>query len=162
MAFLAWSNSIQEGRPIDQKYIYNTFGCKGKNISPSIEWSNEPKDTKSFALTMHDPDAPHEGGWLHWAVVNIPGSIHGLSEGASNERKLPQQAKELKTTYGDAHYGGPCPPKGAKPHHYVFTVYALKDEFKESDYKGAPEKINSVLEKNALEKASFTVEYGRE
>lgn len=162
MGLKAWSDSVKPGETIDQKYLYNSFGCKGKNISPAISWSGEPEGTKSFAVTMYDPDAPKEGGWWHWAVVNIPGSVHGLNEGASNDRKLPKEAIELKTTYGEAHYGGPCPPKGADPHHYVFTVYALNEPASTATAKSTPDSIKSELEAKTIEKAVFTVEYGRD
>jgi Raf kinase inhibitor-like YbhB/YbcL family protein len=162
MAFKAWSDSIKPGESIDPKYLYNSFGCKGKNISPAINWSDEPAGTEYFAVTMYDPDAPREGGWWHWTVINIPGSVHGLNEGASNDRKLPENAMELKTTYGDAHYGGPCPPKGADPHHYVFSVYALKEPATTASMTSSPTTIRTELEAKALEKAVFTVEYGRD
>lgn len=161
MAFTAWSNSVKPGYPVDKKYIYSHMGCEGKNISPDISWSDEPEGAKSFAVTVFDPDAPNIGGWWHWAVVNIPKDVHAIPEGASNEERLPEGAVEVKTNYGDTHYGGPCPPQGDHPHHYIFTVYALKNETVHTTPNSTPGSIKHDLEHDCLAKSSFTVEYGR-
>ena len=91
--------------------------CSGANVSPELHWSAPPAGTKSFALTVWDPDAPVTGGWWHWVLMNIPASTRTIAAGAS--------AGEAGTTSFNARgYGGPCPPPG-KPHHYRFTLYAL-------------------------------------
>jgi Raf kinase inhibitor-like YbhB/YbcL family protein len=161
MAFTAWSPKLQSGEKVPNIYVYNGMGCTGKNISPPIEWSDAPTETKSFAVTVFDPDAPHIGGWWHWAVVNIPAEVHALSEGASNENKLPHDAIEIKTDFGDTHYGGPCPPVGDSPHHYIFTVYALKDKKMHVSSNSTPGSLRNNLEHECLAKSSFTVEYNR-
>ena len=73
---------------------------------------NIPEGTKSFAITVFDPDAPTDHGWWHWAVLNIPSDVHKIEEDASAKGKLPQNAIEVLTDFGDSHYGGPCPPEG--------------------------------------------------
>jgi len=161
MAFVAWSSPLKAGATVPEKYVFNGSGCRGKNISPPLEWKEAPANTKSFAVTVHDPDAPKIGGWWHWAVVNIPAEVTGLPEGASNENKLPPDALEIRTDFGDAHYGGPCPPKGDRPHHYVFTVYALKNKEVHLSPNSTPASIKNNLEHESLAKSSFTVEYGR-
>lgn len=161
MAFVAWSSPLKAGTTVPEKYVFNGSGCRGKNISPPLEWKEAPANTKSFAVTVHDPDAPKIGGWWHWAVVNIPAEVTGLPEGASNENKLPPDALEIRTDFGDAHYGGPCPPKGDRPHHYVFTVYALKNKEVHLSPNSTPASIKNNLEHESLAKSSFTVEYGR-
>ncbi len=161
MSFTAWSSSIHPGGPVDEKYIYGHMGCEGKNISPALFWKGAPAETKSFAVTVFDPDAPNIGGWWHWAVVNIPKDVNAITEGASNENKLPPEAIEVKNNFGDTHYGGPCPPKGDHPHHYIFTVYALKKESVHTSPNSTPGSIKHDLEHDCLDKASFTVEYGR-
>ena len=161
MAFTAWSGPLKPGRTVPENYVFNGSGCKGKNISPPLQWKEAPSNTKSFAVTVHDPDAPKVGGWWHWAVVNIPANVTQLLEGASNDNKLPKDALEIKTDFGDLHYGGPCPPKGDAPHHYVFTVYALKNEKLHVTPNSTPASIKNNLEHESLAKSSFTVEYGR-
>lgn len=93
--------------------------CGGQNRSPALVWENAPKGAKSFALIMHDPDAPIAGGFDHWVVYNLPAGTHQLAGNA----KL--SASQLGTTSRDtADYYGPCPPPGP-PHHYTLTLYAL-------------------------------------
>ncbi|MFZ0032885.1 MAG: YbhB/YbcL family Raf kinase inhibitor-like protein [Candidatus Cybelea sp.] len=93
--------------------------CGGKNRSPALVWSAEPKAAKSFALIVNDPDAPIPGGFYHWVVYNLPATAHGL---AVNENLSADQLGE--SSLGKPGYYGPCPPPGP-PHHYVFTLYAL-------------------------------------
>jgi Raf kinase inhibitor-like YbhB/YbcL family protein len=93
--------------------------CGGQNRSPALVWANAPKSVKSFALVMHDPDAPIAGGFDHWVVYNLPAGTHQLASNA----KL--STNQLGTTSRDtADYYGPCPPPGP-PHHYTLTLYAL-------------------------------------
>jgi len=91
--------------------------CGGGNVSPELHWKNAPRGTRSFALTVFDPDAT--GGWYHWVAYNIPASVSELRAGISL-----QLAEVGATSFNQLRYGGPCPPAG-KIHHYVFTVYAL-------------------------------------
>lgn len=93
--------------------------CGGENVSPDLSWKYAPKGTKSFALIVHDPDAPHKGGFDHWVVYDLPASKTHLSAGeAISDKNLGLNGTE------DAGYYGPCPPAG-KTHHYIFTLYAL-------------------------------------
>ncbi len=103
------------------------FGCSGGNSSPHLAWSGAPDGTKSFAVTVFDPDAPTGSGFWHWLVVNIPPSISELAFDAGNPRAntLPVGPRQVRTDFGAAGYGGPCPPSGDDPHRYIFTVYAV-------------------------------------
>jgi Raf kinase inhibitor-like YbhB/YbcL family protein len=125
--FTLTSPDIAQGRKIGAAQIFNSFGCSGQNISPALSWSNAPKGTQSFALLVHDPDAPTGSGWWHWLVYNIPASVNSLPGGAGDPQKkmLPGGALQARTDFGAFAYGGPCPPPG-KPHHYHFRLYALK------------------------------------
>lgn len=119
LAFVLASSTFKPNATMPATTEYNRSGCKGGNISPELHWSGAPAGTKSFALVMHDPDAPAPGGWYHWVVYDIPATTHAFAAGA----KLPDN--ELgHTSWGEDAYGGPCPPPGA-PHHYNFTLYAL-------------------------------------
>src|SRR5512144_430793 len=74
--FTLQSDQIGGQLTIDQ--VYSGFGCTGKNISPSLKWINAPKNAKSFALTVYDPDAPTGSGWWHWVIFNIPANVTEL------------------------------------------------------------------------------------
>jgi len=145
------TTSFDVNQILPNKFVYDGSSCSGENVSPELEWENAPEGTKSFAITVFDPDAPGEG-WWHWMVVNIPASVHKIPEGASNLKKLPIEAVEGKTDFGQTGYGGACPPPG-KAHRYIFTVYALKTDKIHSDFES--------ISNNTLGKASFTVKYKR-
>jgi Raf kinase inhibitor-like YbhB/YbcL family protein len=124
------SGEIKNDETINMEQVLNTFTCTGKNISPSVSWSGAPKETKSFVLTIYDPDAPTGSGWWHWVVVNIPPSTTSLPKNAGDPKAnlMPAGAMQTRTDFGAPGYGGPCPPKGDKPHHYHITVYALDED----------------------------------
>jgi phosphatidylethanolamine-binding protein (PEBP) family uncharacterized protein len=75
---------------------FSGFGCDGKNISPELHWNDAPKGTKSFAVTVYDPDAPTGSGWWHWVVLNIPASVTSLPADFGNIAK-PQKIATLQT-----------------------------------------------------------------
>lgn len=161
----------------DNQYVLNGFGCKGGNVSPALQWSNVPAGTKSLALQVYDPDAPTGSGFWHWAVYNIPANASGMPRGAGNSAAtLPAGAFGGNTDFADTgatgangNYGGPCPPEGDKPHHYIFTLFALT--VPQLEVAGGVPKSGSaglygfVLNKGVgaalLGKASFTATYGR-
>ena len=128
--FKLTSPVIKPGAKIAMEQVYNSFGCTGSNISPEMTWSDAPKDAKSFALTMYDPDAPTGSGWWHWIIFNIPASVTKLEAAAGDPKsgKAPEGSVQSVTDFGAPGYGGPCPPEGSKPHRYIFTVFALKSD----------------------------------
>ena len=97
--------------------IPSEFTCDGRDISPQLEWEDVPEGTKSFALSVTDPDA-YGGDWIHWFVHGISKDLRSIEQGS-----LPEGAKEVENDFGKKPYGGPCPPSGT--HRYVFTLYAL-------------------------------------
>lgn len=161
--FSLGSPDVNERRPIPEKYVFNGFGCTGENVSPAVVWMSPPKGTKSFALTVYDPDAPTGSGWWHWLVIDIPADAHGLPQGASDPaaKKLPPGARQMRTDFGTAGWGGPCPPKGDRPHRYVFTVHALKVEKLEVPEDATAALVGFMIHANRIGKASFTTRYGR-
>jgi Raf kinase inhibitor-like YbhB/YbcL family protein len=96
------------------------FTCEGADVSPSLEWSGAPDQTKSFAIVMDDPDAPG-GTWTHWVLFDLPASVHSLAQGY----KPGSLGASGKNDFGKPGYGGPCPPKGHGAHRYFFKLYAL-------------------------------------
>jgi Raf kinase inhibitor-like YbhB/YbcL family protein len=152
------SDTIKGGK-IDMDQVFNSFGCTGKNISPELKWTGAPKDTKAFALTMYDPDAPTGSGFWHWVVFNIPADTKELAANAGSGGEIPKGAVQSRTDFGKPGYGGPCPPPG-KPHHYVFTIYALKDQIQaDADASGALVGFN--INQNKLASAKLTATFGR-
>jgi Raf kinase inhibitor-like YbhB/YbcL family protein len=161
--FWVSSPTIKEQGVIGNEHVYNGFGCSGHNVSPELRWEQAPKDTKSFAMTVYDPDAPTGSGWWHWVIFNIPSSITSLSAGAgrSDGSGAPQGTVQSITDFGQQGYGGPCPPQGDKPHRYIFTVYALKVDQLPLKKEASGAMVGYYLNQNALGKASLTATYGR-
>ncbi|HXM19162.1 MAG TPA: YbhB/YbcL family Raf kinase inhibitor-like protein [Candidatus Tumulicola sp.] len=162
--FVLASHAIpHEGATLPATSVYHGYNCTGANMSPDLEWSGARKATKSFALTMFDPDAPVNGGWWHWIVFNIPAGWSGLKEnaGAASGKLTAGAMIQGMTSFGSPAYGGPCPPPGPA-HHYVFTLYAL--DVAKVDGAGAsttgPDLLK-LIEKHTLAKTTLTGRYGR-
>ncbi|MGE4130694.1 MAG: YbhB/YbcL family Raf kinase inhibitor-like protein [Bdellovibrionales bacterium] len=161
-SFKLTSPDLKPGGVMGEAQVFNSFGCTGQNISPKLEWKNPPKDTKSFAVTVYDPDAPTGSGWWHWTVFNIPATTFSLESGASSDpAKMPPGSGQGRTDFGKPGYGGACPPVGDKAHRYIFTVYALKAEKLELDAEASGAMVGYFLKQNAIGKDSITVKYGR-
>ena len=163
-SFRLTSPDIKPGATIAAEQTFNGFGCSGQNVSPALEWSGAPKDTKSFAVLVHDPDAPTGGaGWWHWVVFNIPASTTKLPKGAgkADGSGMPAGAASGVTDFGSPGYGGPCPPEGDKPHRYIFTVYALKTDTLDVPKGATASLVGFIVNANAIGKATLTGMYGR-
>ena len=151
---------VARGR-VATSHVFNGMGCNGQNISPALEWSGAPAGTKSFAVTMYDPDAPTGSGWWHWVMYNIPASTTGLVAGAGNNRNAPSGSVQGATDFGTKGYGGPCPPAGDKPHHYHITVFALKVDKLDVPGNATSAYIGFNLNANKLATARVTGLYAR-
>lgn len=160
-AFTLKSDQMGGQLTIDQ--VFSGFGCAGKNISPSLRWTDAPKNTKSFALTVYDPDAPTGSGWWHWVIFNISAGTTELKTDAGNLQKniAPKGSVQSVTDFGTPGFGGPCPPIGDKPHRYIFTIYALDVPKIDLDEKASPALVGYMLNQHAIEKASIISYYGR-
>lgn len=162
-AFTLTSAEAKAGATLAAAQVFNGMGCTGQNISPSLSWTGAPAGTKSFALTMYDPDAPTGSGWWHWMVYNIPATSKSLPAGAGDKAKklLPTGAMQGPTDFGSAGYGGPCPPPGDKPHRYIFTLYALKVDKLDIPAGSTSAFVGFNVNANQIGKATFTALYGR-
>jgi Raf kinase inhibitor-like YbhB/YbcL family protein len=149
------------GGQATEKQVLNGFGCTGKNISPQLFWENAPENTKSFAVTIHDEDAPTGSGWWHWLIFDIYKDVTELKQGAGKitNEIAPKNTIQSKTDFGTPGYGGPCPPVGSSPHKYIVTVYALKIEKLGLDSSANPALVGFMLEQNAIQKASLIFYY---
>ena len=142
---------------------FNGFGCSGENQSPQLYWENAPEGTKSFAITMYDPDAPTGSGFWHWIVFDIPANVNELKANAGNVslNLAPKGATQSITDYGIKGFGGPCPPKGHGVHQYIITIHALKTEKLGLDDNTNPAVVGFNLWNNRLAKASIVTYYQR-
>lgn len=113
------SNAFKQKGGIPKKYT-----CDGANVSPALSWQDVPEGTESFVIICYDSH-PVANNWVHWLVYNIPVGTVKLEEGRPNVWKLEEGILQGKSTFGNAGYGGPCPPPGSGIHHYHFLIYAL-------------------------------------
>ncbi len=163
VSFALTSPTIKPGSMLTDAQVYKGFGCDGKNLSPALRWAGAPKDTKSFAITVYDPDAPTGSGWWHWVVYNIPHGISSLPEGAgaADGKGLPPGAQQRRTDFGSPGFGGACPPAGDRAHRYVFTVHALKIDKLEVPADASAAMVGFMINANTVGKATFVARYGR-
>jgi len=156
------SPDIKPGGKISDEQVFNGFGCTGKNISPALSWTGAPAGTKSFAVTVYDPDAPTGSGFWHWVVFNLPPSTAALAKGPGDVKAnaMPSGTVQSRTDFGAPGYGGPCPPPG-KPHHYIFTVFAVDIDKIEANADTSAAIIGFNLHFHTLAKGTLTGIYGR-
>ena len=155
------SPDIAPGARIVDEQVFNAFGCTGGNISPALSWSGAPKDTKSFALSVYDPDAPTGSGFWHWFVFNIPPDVASLPKGAGDPKGAgaPKGAVQSRTDFGVPGYGGPCPTKG-DAHHYHFTIFAVDTPKLEGDENTTAAVVGFMLHFHTLAKAELIGVWG--
>ena len=155
--------STDAGGQAMQQHVYNGFGCTGSNVSPQLYWENPPEGTKSFAVTMHDEDAPTGSGWWHWLIFDIGKNNLELKSNAGNLtlRLAPEHSIQSKTDFGSSGYGGPCPPQGDGIHRYVITVHALNIEKLGLDENANPALVGFMAGQRTIEKASLIIYYKR-
>jgi Raf kinase inhibitor-like YbhB/YbcL family protein len=149
---------------VPEEYTANVFGCTGGNLSPALQWSGAPAGTKSFVVTLFDPDVPETGsGWWHWVVYDVPASVSSLPKGAGAEHSsiLPAGTRQGRSDLGNDAYHGPCPDKGQPPHHYRFTIYAVSVEKLDVPPEASGAMVTSTAKENVLGKAVLIARYGR-
>jgi Raf kinase inhibitor-like YbhB/YbcL family protein len=148
------SSAFKNGERLPQRY-----SCDGEDLSPPLAWSDPPAETRSFAIFCDDPDAPN-GTFHHWAMFNIPGTTRELPEGfASHVTK--SLVLQGKNDFGKAGYGGACPPKGHKPHHYHFKLMALDCGQLDTHGKQHADEIEACANEHRLAEAELVGTYSR-
>jgi Raf kinase inhibitor-like YbhB/YbcL family protein len=162
-SFTLTSPQIKPGGRIAHEQVFNGFGCQGGNVSPALNWKGAPADTRSFAVTVYDPDAPTGSGWWHWVVFNIPANVTGLARntGSLEAGLAPAGSVQSRTDFGKPGYGGPCPPAGDKPHRYRITVYALKTDSLPLDENAPAAMVGFYLHQNMIKSAVLKAQYSR-
>lgn len=147
---------LQVDGPLTVRNSFDGAGCHGDNLRPAMRWSGAPSATRSFAITVHDPDAGGNG-WWHWVVFDLPASLHELPEGSAP----PPASHASHNDFGPSGWGGPCPPVGDAPHHYVFTVYALDVPTLRLPAGATAMQADAAIRKHAMAQAHATLTYGR-
>ncbi len=126
--FTLTSTDITDTRPLKTEQVSGMMGAGGQDISPQLSWSGFPEQTRSFAVTVFDPDAPTASGFWHWAVANLPATVTDLPAGAGDGSVLPGNALTLRNDAGLPRYVGAAPPAGHGAHRYFVAVHAVSVE----------------------------------
>lgn len=153
MSFTLSSPSFSNGGNIDKK-----FTCDGADLSPQLAWNEPPAGTKTLALLADDPDAP-VGNWNHWTLWNLPASSRGLSEGVSQQARLPDGTQQGLNDFRKTGYNGPCPPPG-KPHRYYFKLFAL-DATLDLKPVASKKELEAAMKGHILAHGEWMGRYGR-
>jgi Raf kinase inhibitor-like YbhB/YbcL family protein len=160
LPFKLESSAVPQNGTIANDQVFKGFGCTGKNISPPLRWTGAPSGTKSFALTVYDPDAPTGSGWWHWVVANIPGSCRSLPRGSgSGQAAMPPGVVQARNDYSRSSFGGAAPPPGP-PHRYIWTVNALKVDLIDVTPDSSGALVGFMVTMNKLASAQLLTRYG--
>jgi Raf kinase inhibitor-like YbhB/YbcL family protein len=157
-SFSVTSSDCTDGETLPMPHVSGVMGAGGEDRSPQLSWSGFPEGTKSFAVTVYDPDAPTASGFWHWAVFNIPASVTELPSGASTDG-LPQGAITLKNDGGVKQFLGAAPPPGHGPHRYFVTVHAVDVESLEVPEDATPAFLGFNLFSHTLARAAIVPVY---
>jgi hypothetical protein len=125
-SFTLESNDVEDRQPLEMEFAHASVG--GQNVSPELHWSGFPEETKSFAVTCFDPDAPTGSGFWHWVLVGLPSNRTELPRGAGSGDDLAAGAFHVRNDYSERSYGGAAPPAGDRSHRYFFAVHAVDVE----------------------------------
>lgn len=160
-SFAVRSDDIAEGQTLPAPQRSGIFGAGGADASPHLSWQGFPDQTRSFAVTCFDPDAPTASGFWHWAVADIPTSVTELPAGAGDAEGsgLPAAAMTLTNDGGLRRYLGAAPPAGHGPHRYIFVVHAVDVESLELPDAATPAFLGFNLFSHTLARTSLTALY---
>jgi Raf kinase inhibitor-like YbhB/YbcL family protein len=151
--FSLTSNSITNGQPLATPQVSGIMGAGGEDVSPQLSWSGFPDETRSFAVTVYDPDAPTLSGFWHWAVANLPADVTDLPDDAGDGNELPGGGVTLVNDAGMRRYVGAAPPPGHGPHRYYVAVHAVDVDKLELTEDASPAFLGFNLFQHAIARA---------
>lgn len=128
--FTLTSTDVTEGAELEAAQTSGSMGVPGgQDVSPQLSWSGFPAETKAFAVTCYDPDAPTGSGFWHWVVADLPARVAELPANAGDPDAglLPEGAYTVRNDAGEPRFVGAAPPEGHGPHRYFFIVHALSE-----------------------------------
>lgn len=158
--FRIWSDEFPANGYLTREHEFDqqAFGVSGDNLSPALQWEDPQANTRSLALTVYDPDAPTGSGFWHWVVVNIPADVRSLprNAGKADGSLLPAGALQMRNDYGTVGFGGAAPPRGDKPHRYIFRIHALKADQLPLDANATNAVARFMTHLNEIDSATYT------
>ena len=163
-SFEVTSTDVADGETMTARHASAVFGVEGgEDVSPQLTWSGFPPETKSFAVTVYDPDAPTASGFWHWAVFNLPVTVTELPGGAgsADSSALPDGAIQLRNDAGVAGYVGAGPPPGHGPHRYFIVVHAVDVDHLDVSDDAAPAVLGFNLFGHTVGRATLTPTFER-
>ena len=147
------STDISDGQPLKMAQVSGIMGAGGEDVSPQLTWSGFPEETRSFAVTVYDPDAPTASGFWHWAVANLPATVSELPSGVGDGSLLPGGASPLCNGAGMRRYIGAAPRSGHGVHRYFVAVHALSVEKLDLSEDASPAYLGFNLFMHAIARA---------
>lgn len=157
--FTLTSTDIKDGQPLRNAQVSGIMGAGGEDVSPQLSWSGFPEETRSFAVTVYDPDAPTGSGFWHWAVANLPATVTDLPAGVGDGSVLPGDALTLCNDAGMRRFIGAAPPAGHGYHRYIVAVHAVGVEKLELAEDASPAYLGFNLFMNAIARATIEGTY---
>ena len=146
-SFTVTSDDITDGAPLKDDQVAD----KG-DTSPQVSWSGAPEGTKSYVVTVFDPDAPTPSGFWHWVLVDVPADVTSLPAGAA-AGDLPGKAFHVRNDGGQPGFTGAAPPQGDMPHRYCLVVHAVGEESRGVDADATPAVVSFNLAFKTLGRA---------
>ncbi|KMO78979.1 YbhB/YbcL family Raf kinase inhibitor-like protein [Mycolicibacterium obuense] len=162
--FTLTSQSFRDGDTWGNDQVSGIMGAGGDDVSPQLSWSGFPEETRSFAVTVYDPDAPTGSGFWHWAVFNLPATVTDLPAGVGDgsSQGFPGDAVTLSNDAGLKRFIGAAPPPGHGPHRYIVAVHAVDVEKLDVPEDATPAYLGFNLFSHAIARALITGTYENE
>ena len=159
--FTVTSTDVADGDVLAKRLVSGVLGAGGEDRSPQLSWTGFPERTRSFAVTVYDPDAPTASGFWHWAVANIPASVSELQSGAGDRdgSGLPEGAVQLRNDAGFPGYVGAAPPSSHGPHRYFVVVHAVDTDRLDVNADTTPAVLGFNLSFHTLARATLVGSY---